>query len=84
MKKITKILPFLLVGILSACNNESSPLESSLDTTSTSSSEESSDPEPLTLAEKYKARRETSLIADTHFENGFYLISPESTNQYKE
>lgn len=41
-------------------------------------------PTEPTIMEKYKTKTNNSFIADAYYKNGFYLISPESTNQYWE
>ena len=92
MKKSLK--PLLLITILSltACSNKSSEsvspstIDSFESTTSEIEESESLSEETSELTNKdiFKMRNENSHLADSHFKNGFYLISPESTNQYYE
>ena len=49
-----------------------------------SSEEETSSEEPVNLKEKYKLRREDSLLSDSSFKNGFGLFSPETTTAHVE
>ena len=49
-----------------------------------SSLEETSSEEPVNLKEKYKLRREDSLLSDSSFKNGFGLFSPETTTAHVE
>lgn len=49
-----------------------------------SSEEETSSEETVNLKEKYKLRREDSLLSDSSFKNGFGLFSPETTTAHVE
>lgn len=49
-----------------------------------SSEEETSSEENVNLKEKYKLRREDSLLSDSSFKNGFGLFSPETTTAHVE
>ena len=49
-----------------------------------SSEEETSSEEHVNLKEKYKLRREDSLLSDSSFKNGFGLFSPETTTAHVE
>ena len=88
--KRNNLLIFCLISVLSfaGCSNgDSQSSESKSESISTSESSAvsgSSDIEDSSFIQKYKARRKTSILADTNFKNGLRLISPESTNQYTE
>lgn len=49
-----------------------------------SSEEETGSEENVNLKEKYKLRREDSLLSDSSFKNGFGLFSPETTTAHVE
>ena len=49
-----------------------------------SSEEETSSEENVNLKEKYKLRREDSLLSDSSFKNGFGVFSPETTTAHVE
>ena len=61
---------------------ESTP--SSTSEEESSSEEETSSEETVNLKEKYKLRREDSLLSDSSFKNGFGLFSPETTTAHVE
>ena len=64
---------------------ESTPSSSeSISEEEPSSVEETSSEEPVNLKEKYKLRREDSLLSDSSFKNGFGLFSPETTTAHVE
>ena len=64
---------------------ESTPSSSESTSEEESSSvEETSSEEPVNLKEKYKLRREDSLLSDSSFKNGFGLFSPETTTAHVE
>lgn len=64
---------------------ESTPsLSESISEEESSSVEETSSEEPVNLKEKYKLRREDSLLSDSSFKNGFGLFSPETTTAHVE
>ena len=64
---------------------ESTPSSSeSISEEESSSVEETSSEEPVNLKEKYKLRREDSLLSDSSFKNGFGLFSPETTTAHVE
>ena len=64
---------------------ESTPSSSESNSEEESSSEEeTSSEENVNLKEKYKLRREDSLLSDSSFKNGFGLFSPETTTAHVE
>ena len=81
-KGLIAVMPLIFTFSCSTNNSKTNLEEETTITTSVSS--ESTSEEEKTTMEKYKTKRETSIIADSNFKNGFRLISPESTNQYFE
>lgn len=79
MKK--KLLAFLFpAAILVSCTQGSLPVDTTVSLGTSSATSEKVE----TFIEKYKARRETSTVADTNFKNGFDLMSPETTSAHVE
>ena len=58
--------------------------ESTPSSSESTSEEETSSEETVNLKEKYKLRREDSLLSDSSFKNGFGLFSPETTTAHVE
>lgn len=77
MKNINKLLTLVSLFSLCACGPDVPPGPGPDDPPD-------NPPVEKTKQEIYKLKTEKSLVADTNFRNGFYLLSPESTNQYVE